>query len=74
MISYPHEIFTGYWGNNHCQGIAVDKKQGYLYVSFTTLLLKLDLQGNLIGFVDGLVGHLGCIALNENDGKFYGSL
>ena len=74
MLTYPKEVFTGYWGNNHCQGIAVDKKQGFLYVSFTTLLLKLDLQGNLIGSVDGLVGHLGCIALNEADGKVYGSL
>lgn len=74
MLTYPKEIFTGYWGNNHCQGIAVDKKRGFLYVSFTTLLLKLDLQGNLIGSVDGLVGHLGCITLNENDGRVYGSL
>lgn len=74
MAAYEKEIFTGYWGNNHCQGIAVDKKNGFLYVSFTTLLLKLDLQGNLIGSVDGLVGHLGCIALNETDGRVYGSL
>ena len=74
MLTYPKEIFTGYWGNNHCQGIAVDKKRGFLYVSFTTLLLKMDLQGNLIGSVDGLVGHLGCITLNENDGMVYGSL
>ena len=74
MGALPREIFTGYWGNNHCQGIAVDQKNGYLYVSFTTLLLKLDLQGNLIGSVDGLVGHLGCIALNPLDGKLYGSL
>ena len=74
MPVYQKEIFTGYWGNNHCQGIAVDQKKGFLYVSFTTLLLKMDLQGNLIGSVDGLVGHLGCIALNEKDGKVYGSL
>ena len=74
MHNLPPEIFTGYWGKNHCQGIAVDQKNGYLYVSFTTLLLKLDLQGNLIGSVDGLVGHLGCITLNAQDGKVYGSL
>ena len=74
MVCLPKEIFTGYWGNNHCQGIAVDKEKGFLYVSFTTLLLKLDLQGNLIGSVDGLVGHLGCITLNRQDGKVYGSL
>ena len=73
-MGFPKEIFTGFWGNNHCQGIAVDKENGFLYVSFTTLLLKLDLQGNLIGSVDGLVGHLGCITLNPHDGKVYGSL
>jgi len=74
MQQLPKEIFTGYWGNNHCQGIAVDQKKGFVYVSFTTLLLKLDLKGNILGSVDGLVGHLGCITLNREDGKLYGSL
>lgn len=74
MFCFEKEIFTGYWGNNHCQGIAVDKEKGYLYVSFTTLLLKMDLKGNILGSVDGLVGHLGCITFNETDRKVYGSL
>ena len=67
-------IFTGSWGNCHIQGIAVDKKNGYIYYSFTTKLVKATLSGEIIGFVDGLVGHLGCIAFNENDGCVYGSL
>ena len=67
-------IFTGAWGNCHIQGIAVDKKNGYIYYSFTTKLVKATLNGEIIGWVDGLTGHLGCIAFNEKDGCVYGSL
>lgn len=67
-------IYTGAWGNCHIQGIAVDKKQGYIYYSFTTKLIKATLDGEIVGSLDGLVGHLGCIAFNEADGCVYGSL
>ena len=67
-------IFTGKWGNCHIQGIAVDRKNGCIYYSFTTKLIKATLDGRIVGSVDGLVGHLGCIAFNENDGCVYGSL
>jgi len=67
-------LFTGIWGNCHIQGIAVDRKNGYIYYSFTTKLIKATLDGKIIGSVDGLVGHLGCIAFNEADGCVYGSL
>lgn len=58
----------------HLQGIAIDKKREYLYLSFTTCLVKADLQGRIVGSVTGLVGHLGCIAYNYEDGHVYGSL
>ena len=74
MTNFPNQIFSGYFGKCHCQGIAVDEKNGYVYYSFTTLLVKTDLEGRLIGTVDGLIGHLGCIAYNKQDGKIYGSL
>lgn len=67
-------IYTGTWGKCHIQGIAVDEKNGYIYYSFTTKLVKATLDGEIIGSLDGLVGHLGCIAFNESDGKLYGSL
>lgn len=70
----PHEIFSGRYRAGHCQGIAVDAKNGYIYYSFTTCLVKSDLSGNVIGSVDGLLGHLGCIDFNEADGRVYGSL
>ena len=73
-MNLPCNIFSGYHGACHCQGIAVDTKNGYVYYSFTTKLIKTDLAGNLIGSVDGLIGHLGCIDLCEDDGRVYGSL
>ncbi|MBQ9802658.1 MAG: hypothetical protein IJW51_06285 [Clostridia bacterium] len=73
-MQFPKNIFSGYHGQIHCQGIAVDAKKGYIYYSFTTKLIKADLLGNVIGSVDGLIGHLGCIDFCEQDGKVYGSL
>ena len=67
-------IFTGTHGNYHIQGIAVDPAKGYIYYSFTTQLIKARLDGTIVGSVQGLHGHLGCIDFNEADGKVYGSL
>lgn len=66
-------VFAGKSGS-HLQGIVIDEKREYMYCSFTTCLLKVDMQGNIVGSVKGLVGHLGCIALCPQDGKIYGSL
>lgn len=71
---YPKHIQTGWYKSGHCQGIALDMEKGYMYCSFTTSLIKLDLDGRLIGSVKGLLGHLGCIDFHEADGKVYGSL
>jgi hypothetical protein len=67
-------ISSGTFGSLHCQGIAVDLQRGYIYYSFTTKFVKSDLLGNVLGTVDGIVGHLGCIDFHEEDGKVYGSL
>ena len=73
-MHYPQEIFSGLWPYGHCQGIAVDTARQFIYYSFTTALVKTDLQGNLIGTVTGLLGHLGCIDFCDQDGRLYGSL
>jgi len=70
----PRELFSGCWPYGHCQGIAVDKKKGYIYYSFTTALIKMDFSGRVTGTVTGLLGHLGCIDFCEADGRVYGSL
>lgn len=70
----PKKIFSGAWKAGHIQGVAVDTKQEFIYLSFTTMLVKMDMKGNVIGTVTGLLGHLGCIDFNDEDGRLYGSL
>lgn len=67
-------LFTGKQGKHHLQGVAVDEENGFIYYSFTTRLVKSDLRGKVAGSVEGLVGHLGCIAFCRENGLIYGSL
>ena len=68
------KIYSGKWGKCHCQGFAVDKERKFVYYSFTTKLIKADMQGNIVGSVDNILGHLGCIDYCDQDGKLYCSL
>ncbi len=70
----PYKIASGEQGNRHGQGIAVDRKNGFVYFSFTDKLIKTDWQGNLLGSVTGYVGHLGCIDFDPATNTVYGSL
>lgn len=70
----PASLFTGHWQGGHLQGIALDREGGFLYCSFTTQLVKMDLSGRVIGWVGGLTGHLGCLCRSPVDGLVYGSL
>lgn len=70
----PDSIYSGKHGKRHVQGIAVDKKNGFVYYSFTDKLVKTDLSGNLIGSVTGYVGHLGSIDFDPKTNTVYGSL
>lgn len=70
----PLTVRTGLRGKFHVQGIAADLKKRYMYISFTTSLLKTDFEGNVVGSVEGLAGHLGCLTFNPDDGCVYGSL
>ena len=69
-----NKIYSGRWGKCHCQGIAIDTEREYIYYSFTTKFIKSDMQGNIIGSVDHIIGHLGCMDFNDADGKVYASL
>lgn len=73
-INLPKEIFSGWWKEGHVQGIALDKEKGHMYFSFTTMLLKTDLEGNPLGSVRRLAGHLGCITFDPDRRRVYGSL
>ena len=69
-----NEVYIKGRKGGHCQGIAVDKERRFMYFSFTTELIKTDMNGNIVGSCKGLVGHLGCIAMNYEENKIYGSL
>lgn len=73
-MKYANNIDVNGFGHGHVQGIAVDKNREYMYISFTTEFVKTDMKGNVVGSVKGLLGHLGCIAYNYDDGRVYGTL
>lgn len=73
-MNLPNQIFSGSFHGGHVQGIAVDSLRGFVYYSFTTVLIKTDLQGRLLGSVTNLIGHLGCITLDAERNLLYGSL
>jgi hypothetical protein len=70
----PTTQHAGPFASGHVQGIAVDRKRGYIYYSFTNLLAKYDFHGKLVGTLVGWTGHLGDLDFNNADGKIYGSL
>ena len=74
-MHFPHTVTVsaGRTGS-HLQGIAYDPVQQHLYLSFATCLLKTDLTGHILCRVDGIVGHLGCIAWNAKERRVYASL
>lgn len=74
-MNLPHTITiqAGRTGS-HLQGIAYDAAEKHLYLSFTTCLIKADLTGRVLSRVDGIAGHLGCIAWNTHERRIYGSL
>ncbi len=74
MNKLPNHIYSGAYKEGHVQGIAVDTERGYVYYSFTTMLLKTDLLGNPVGSVIRLAGHLGCITYDQEKKLVYGSL
>ena len=73
-LNVPKKIRCERASASHVQGIAIDTAHEYIYVSYTTSLCKYDINGNLIGSVIGLTGHLGCLDFNDGDGKVYGSI
>jgi hypothetical protein len=74
IAQMPRHINGGAWDTSHVQGMAIDTQRQYMYFSFTQMLVKTDMKGNIIGTVTGLTGHLGDLDFNDIDGRVYGSL
>lgn len=68
------EVFaqSQYFKEGHVQGIAYDGE--YMYYSFTTLLVKAERDGRVVGSVRNLAGHLGCITYVPEKRAIFGSL
>ena len=66
----PLSLMGGDWDVKHCQGIAVDPEKSVVYYSYTSILVKCDMDGNVLGTVSGFEGHLGDLALGD-DGFLY---
>ena len=72
-VNYPDVIHLE-GGRLHIQGIALDQQDNCLYSSFTSAFFKSDLEGNYIGSVTGINGHLGAMTYDEKAKKVYASL
>lgn len=68
---YPLSLTGGNCEVKHCQGIAVDKKNEFVYFSYTSQIIKCNFEGDIVGSVTGFGGHLGDITFNEEDGMIY---
>lgn len=73
-LSLEAVIHSGPFKAGHIQGVAIDTDHKYIYYSYTTMLIKTDIKGNIVGTVTGLLGHLGDLDFNDADGRLYGSL
>jgi hypothetical protein len=73
-VDYPRRVNGGWWRTSHVQGVAADIERGHLYFSFTTVLVKTDLAGRLLGTVEGFTGHLGDVTFNPVSRRLYASL
>lgn len=77
MKEYEKTLMTGNVGaHGHVQGIATDGE--YFYSSITSILVKQDASGKVVGSVTGFGDldrcHLGDMTYNPDDGMLYASL
>ena len=70
----PDSIFVGGQTSGHVQGIAYDAKRHCMYLSFTTRFLKIDHDGNIVGSIERVQGHLGSLTVSPVNGKVYASI
>ena len=59
----PREVYVGQQAQ-HVQGIAYDEEKNCMYMSFTSRFVKVDMQGNILGSIDRIQGHLGAMTFD----------
>jgi formylglycine-generating enzyme required for sulfatase activity len=66
--------FTFRSGQYHIQGFAFDQRSQCLYLSTTTAIVKMALDGTVLGSVVGFKGHVGQVVLDTVTRKVYATL
>ena len=61
-------------GQYHVQGMTFDPRSQCLYLSTTTAIVKMTLDGTVLGSVVGFKGHVGQVVMDTVTGKLYASL
>ena len=61
-------------GRYHVQGIAYDQDAGRMYLSFTTSFVATDMEGNVLGSVEHIQGHLGAMVFDRSRRTVFASL
>lgn len=61
-------------GPFHVQGLAYDSREDCMYMSFTSVFYKTDMEGNVVASISGINGHLGAMVFDPVERKVYASL
>ena len=70
--SYVKTVETGGTGTtNHVQGVATNLFGDIFYYCFTDRLVVQKSNGEIVGSVVGIPGHMGDLAFNPDDGRVY---
>ena len=70
----PSKLEVKIKSKDHVQGMAVDTASRCFYLSFTTSLVKVDYEGNVLAQLDSINGHLGAMTFDASERKLYASL
>ena len=72
--SLPTKLEVKIKSKDHVQGMAIDTLARCFYLSFTTSMVKVDYEGNVLASIDSINGHLGAMTFDAASRKLYASL
>ena len=70
----PSKVEVKIKSKDHVQGMAIDTLARCFYLSFTTSMVKVDYEGNVLASIDSINGHLGAMTFDAASRKLYASL
>ena len=72
--SLPSKLEVKIKSKDHVQGMAIDTVARCFYLSFTTSMVKVDYEGNVLASIDSINGHLGAMVFDPASRQLYASL